>query len=68
MFLIELTDTFILNVLHFWKWLGQNPEPFYNPSSLVISTQNTSHRVQGQLQTAHTHTQNYNKITMLTNT
>jgi hypothetical protein len=66
MFLIELTGTFILNVLHSWKWLGQNPEPFYNPSSLVISTQNTSHMVQGQLQTTHTPTQNYNADKHLT--
>jgi len=56
MFPIELSDIFIFNVLHFWKWLGQNPETFDNPSSLVISTQYTSHRVQGQLQTTHTYT------------
>jgi len=56
MFLIELTDTFILSVLHSWKWLGQNSEPFYNPRSLVNSKKNTNLRVQGQLQTTHTYT------------
>jgi hypothetical protein len=58
-------QTFILNVLHFWKWLGHNPEPFYN---LVVLWSAHKIPVIGFRVSCrpHTHTQNYNADKHLT--